>query len=153
MPALIDQLRAIGAHVATLDLTDPAAATAALRAAFPDGDALTAALRQAHSAGELPLRAASAEVSFGRLARPADAGGCSIDLVDIAGSGAGHTHPTGEVSWCVPWSGEPEFEGVGGGWAVLPPTSHHVPTVTGGRMLIVYWIPDGKVTWDPAPPA
>jgi hypothetical protein len=151
MPALIDQLREIGAYITTLDLTDPTAASAALRAAFPDGDALTASLRSAHAAGELPVRPAGPAISFGRLARPAEAGGCSIDVVDIAGAGAGHTHPSGEVSWCVPWSGEPEFEGAAAGWVVLAPGSHHVPTVTGGRMLIVYWVPAGKVTWDPAP--
>jgi hypothetical protein len=153
MPTLIDQLRAIGADVRALDLSNPTQATATLTAAWPDGAALTAALREAHADGALALRPASPEVSFGRLARAADGGGCSIDVVDISGAGAGHTHPTGEVSWCVPLLGEPSFEGVTSGWAVLAPGSHHVPTVTGGRMLIVYWIPDGKVTWDPTPTA
>jgi hypothetical protein len=30
---------------------------------------------------------------------------------------------------------------------VFPPDSAHVPTVTGGRMLIVYFLPGGAVEW------
>ena len=55
------------------------------------------------------------------------------------------------MSWCIPTEGSPIFEGAGSGWVVLPPGSHHTPTVTDGRMVIVYWIPGGEVVWgDPS---
>ncbi len=148
---LLDLTASIGRVVATLDLRDPVAARDALTAAVSaaDADALTAAIRAAHALGTLTPRAAGPSVRFGRVAKPdADNGGCSIDAVDINGAGAGHTHPRGEVSWCVPIEGVPAFEGVRAGWAVLGAGSHHVPTVTDGRMVIVYWIPGGEVIWD-----
>jgi 2-hydroxylaminobenzoate mutase len=148
---LLEQTASIGRVVATLDLTDPVAAREALRHLVPvsDVEALNAAVREAHAQGTLTPREANPSVRFGRIAKPsADTGGCSIDAVDIAGAGAGHTHPRGEVSWCVPLQGSPSFEGHGSGWVVLGAGSHHVPTVTGGRMAIVYWIPGGEVDWD-----
>jgi 2-hydroxylaminobenzoate mutase len=148
---LHDRTASIGRVVATLDLTDPVAARTTLSAAFSteDTSALDRVLREVHAAGTLTPRQATPNVWFGRVAKPdADHGGCSVDAVDIQGAGAGHRHPRGEVSWCIPLEGDPRFEGVASGWAVLAADSHHVPTVTGGRMLIVYWIPGGEVVWD-----
>ena len=48
-------------------------------------------------------------------------------------------------------SGKPLFDGRPPGWVVFPPASHHIPTVTGGEMLIVYFVPGGQVVWDAAP--
>lgn len=133
-----------------LDLSDPSAAKALLATRL-DGDtmaAITADLLSAHAEGGLTPKDGGPHVRFGRLARPSEASrGFSIDVVDIAGAGAPHTHPEGEVSWCVPLEGAPRFEGVAEGWAVCRPGSRHVPEVTGGRMLIVYWLPQGAVAW------
>lgn len=151
--ALIAAFRPVADVVATLDLTDAPAAAEALRRAIPADvtDALDHALRAAHGdARALTPRQAAPGLWFGRLAKPGpDTAGCSIDVVDMAGAGAGHTHPRGEVSWCIPLEGDPRFEGVARGWAVCAAGSRHVPAVSGGRMLIAYLIPDGAVVWDP----
>jgi len=69
----------------------------------------------------------------------------SIDAVDMNGPGPHHAHPGGEVNWCVALEGDPRFDGQPAGWVVMPPGSAHVPTVSGGRMLIVYLLPGGKI--------
>ncbi len=110
--------------------------------------AATLALLAAHEAGTLTPKVATPTLSFGRVAKPSEATlGFAIDAVDIAGAGAVHTHPQGEVSWLIPLEGTPVFEGKGAGFVVLPPGSRHVPTVEGGRMLIAYFLPDGAVDW------
>jgi hypothetical protein len=150
MTDLPSLLAPISVAVAELNLDDPERAVRELNHAFPvqTMEALTAALLAAHAAGTLTPREGGAGIRFGRAAKPGQLpGGCSVDVVDIEGAGAAHTHPRGEVSWCVPLSGAPTFEGVRSGWAVLAPGSSHIPTVTGGRMLIAYWLPDGALTW------
>jgi hypothetical protein len=91
-------------------------------------------------------------VKFGRVAKPCEAThGFSIDAVEMTGPGPGHTHPNGEfdLSFCL--DGEAEFEGQPEGWVVLAPGSWHVPTVTGGRMGILYFLPDGAIEFGPKP--
>lgn len=147
LPAL---LAPISQHLATLQLTDAPSARVALDDAFPPAAMapIVAALRAAHEAGTLTPRDAGPGVRFGRISKPTpETAGHSLDAVDLDGAGAPHTHPSGEVSYCVPLDGTPTFEGVSTGWAVLPPGSRHTPTTTGGRMLIVYWLPGGAVTW------
>ena len=65
--------------------------------------------------------------------------------VDMAGPGAEHVHPGGEVNLCFATEGDPRFCGTGEGWYVVPPGSQHVPEVTGGRMLIAYFLPQGAI--------
>ena len=64
---------------------------------------------------------------------------------------AGHTHTNGEINLGFAVKGDPKFDGRPAGWVVFPPGSHHIPTVTGGEMLLVYFLPVGKVAWDPPP--
>ncbi len=99
--------------------------------------------------GWLLPRSAGPNVSYGRLSK--DLRGFSVDAVLMEGPAAGHTHVNGEVNLCFRWSGDPRFDGRPPGWVVFPPGSHHVPTVTGGRMLILYFVPGGRVLWDPPP--
>ena len=47
------------------------------------------------------------------------------------------------------FEGEPTFDGHEPGWVVFPPGSHHIPTVEGGTMLFLYFMPGGAVVWDP----
>ena len=139
--------------LADLDLSDRQAAEQALdlRVSLPAREALTRTLLDAHAAGTLTPRRATPTLTFGRVAKASDTTrGFAVDAVDIAGTGAPHMHPRGEVSWCVPLEGSPRFEGAAEGWVVLPPKSRHAPTVTGGRMLIVYFLPGGEVAWDAA---
>lgn len=147
---LVSTLTPIGELLAVLDLSDVASAKSALQAQFDDERmySVSKSLLAAHAAGTLTPRSGGPSVSFGRVVKAANtAHGHSIDAVDISGPGASHGHPKGEVSWCIPLEGEPEFEGARAGWVVLPPGSAHTPTVTGGRMLIVYFLPDGAVDW------
>ena len=71
--------------------------------------------------------------------------GYSIDVVHMTGAGPMHRHPNGEVNYCVPLEGQPKFDGQEPGWVVFPPESRHVPTVSGGGMLIVYLLPEGAI--------
>jgi hypothetical protein len=147
---LVSTLIPIGEFLASLDISDTVAAKAALDAEFgparmkPVSDAILAA----HAAGTLTPRSAGPDVRFGRIAKPRETPtGHAIDAVDIAGAGAAHAHPEGEVSWCLPIEGAPVFEGASDGWVVLPPGSRHTPEVSGGRMVIVYFLPGGAIDW------
>jgi hypothetical protein len=145
--ALIALATPLLAHLATLDADHPADARRAL-AGF-DVSAFEAALRAAHATGALTPRE-QAGVRFGRLAK-ADASsfGFSIDIVEMAGPAAGsHLHPAGEFDLCFALEGDPRFDGHAPGWVVYPPGSRHVPVVTGGRMLIAYFLPGGAIRFD-----
>jgi hypothetical protein len=135
--------------VRRVDTTDPAAAERTLAAALPiDGpdaqeifDRLEILLGQGAIAnrGELPVR-------YGRVAKAGpDTEGFSIDVVHMSGAGPLHRHPKGEIDLCFALSGHPTFDGRAPGWVVYGPDSKHVPTVAGGEMLIVYFLPEGAI--------
>jgi hypothetical protein len=63
----------------------------------------------------------------------------------MTGPGPRHRHPRGELNYCIALEGAPTFMGQAPGWVVEPPGSEHVPTVAGGRMLIVYLLPQGEI--------
>ncbi|MEQ1505614.1 MAG: DUF4863 family protein [Myxococcota bacterium] len=154
MPSL-DEVRAALAPfaraIAALDLTDAAAVQARLNREHPVEalGAVRALLVDANAAGILTPRRASDGLTFGRVGKPSEElGGCSIDAVDMTGAGAPHTHPNGEVSLCFAVAGDPRFVGFPEGWVAVPPGSRHVPEVTGGRMVIVYFLPGGAMVWD-----
>ena len=149
--AVLDTLRPFVDAVAELDLTDAEGAMRSLEAAFPHSSLAPVhqQLAAARDAGWLTPRKATDTLSFGRVAKPTDATrNLSIDAVDMTGAGAAHTHPNGEVSLCFVEQGDPRFCGHPAGWVVVPPGSHHTPEVTGGRMLILYFLPDGAMIWD-----
>ncbi len=68
-----------------------------------------------------------------------------MDVVHINGAEPDNVRPTGEASFGVPLGGGPEYEGTRTGWHVLPPGPRHGPNVTGGRMPIVYLLPNGEM--------
>ena len=78
--------------------------------------------------------------------------GFRIDIVDMTGIGPGHIHPLGEINLCFATAhtdaGNTSFDGVSEGWVVKQPESWHKPTVRNGRMIIVYFLPKGKVQFD-----
>ena len=136
--------------VSVLDLSDPAAAERALEAAHPFAGLgpLGAAVFAARDEGWLTPKRATPDITFGRLAKATpETHGLSIDAVDMAGAGGEHIHPNGEVSLCFAESGDPRFVGRPAGWVIVPPGSRHVPEVTGGRMLILYFLPAGAITF------
>jgi hypothetical protein len=136
---LIDILRGV-------DVGDPKAAQAALQRAAPLEGALLQRVRALVDAGAeagwlLPKE--NGGVRFGRVAK--DLGGFSVDAVHMAGPGPEHVHPNGEIDLCFAHAGTPTFDGQPEGWVVLPPRSRHVPTVRGGEMRILYFLPGGAI--------
>jgi hypothetical protein len=86
---------------------------------------------------------------FGRVIEPAaDTNDLSVDVVDMIDlRGGHHTHPTGEVLMIMPQDADAKFDGRGKGWLVYAPGTGHRPTVRGGRTLVLYLLPEGKIEW------
>lgn len=151
---LLEVLEPVLSVLAGVDVSDPGAA-ARLSEELPlSGPALQrveAVVRRGLSEGWLCPRE-SGGVRFGRAARAsAETGGFSIDVVDMSGPGPGHSHPNGEVDLCFALEGEPTFDGQPPGWTVYPGGSWHVPTVSGGRMGILYFLPEGAIRFEARP--
>jgi len=148
-----EQLLALAAPIldrlASLDADRPALALREL--AGLDVSAFEEALRRAHREGWVTPRE-QAGVRFGRLAKPSEATrGFSIDIVEMAGPAAGpHTHTAGEFDLSFALEGAPAFDGHPPGWLVYPSGSRHTPVVTGGRMLIAYFLPRGEIRFEGA---
>lgn len=88
-------------------------------------------------------------IKFGRAA-PANhlTQGMSIDVVEMCDvAGPHHGHPNGEIDLIMPMNAGAEFDGRGAGWKVYPPGSAHRPTVSGGRALILYLLPDCAIAF------
>jgi hypothetical protein len=144
-----DQFAALLAPLAkALRAVDVDAADAAVQAerAAPFGGASIEAVRAAalanvDSAWLLPK--ANAGIRFGRVAK--DLHGFSVDAVLMDQPGPRHRHPNGEIDLCLPRRGEPRFDGKPPGWVVYGKGSEHVPTVRGGEMLILYFLPGGAI--------
>jgi hypothetical protein len=69
-----------------------------------------------------------------------------VDVVDMDNvAGGHHRHPTGEIDLVMPVSATATFDGRGAGWLVYEPGSAHVPTVAGGRALVLYLLPQGAI--------
>lgn len=93
-----------------------------------------------------------ADSRFSRLAKPAKSThGLSVDCVSMTGMAIDHTHTKGEVTIGFAADGaDPQavrFEGRAAGWIFLGPGSRHRPHVEGGRMNLIYFLPDGAVEW------
>ena len=129
-----------------------AALQAGLNLKFPPGSELFRAVNQAcHegiAAGWLCTQG-DARRRYGRIFEPGDAThGFSVDVVDITDLvGNHHRHPTGEIDMIMPVTPDAQFDGNGAGWLVYAPGSGHRPTVTAGRALILYLLPEGRIEW------
>lgn len=84
---------------------------------------------------------------YGRIFKPApELHGFSVDVVDMKDLvGPHHVHPTGEIDLIMPIEGEALFNGHPAGWLVCPPGSAHSPTVSQGRALVLYLLPEGRI--------
>jgi len=70
----------------------------------------------------------------------------SVDVVDMNEVvGPHHVHPQGEIDLIMPLEGDARFDGRPAGWCVYPPGSGHRPTVSGGRALVLYLLPEGQI--------
>lgn len=135
----------IAARCAALD-PDAADAAAALHA--ENVDQLEAACLAALSEGWLCNRE-SGGVKYGRVSRACpELSGFSLDAVVMDGPASGpHTHPRGEFDLCFPLSGSPTFDGSTARWTVYATRTTHIPTVKGGTMLILYFLPGGEIVF------
>ena len=121
-------------------------AAAAVERAVPFASAAVEALRKAALASigsDWLLPKSSAGIRFGRVAK--DLTGFSVDAVLMDVPGPKHRHPNGEIDLCFATRGEPEFDGHPPGWVVYGRGTTHVPTVRGGEMLILYYLPGGAI--------
>lgn len=86
-------------------------------------------------------------IKYGRVIKPApDLHGYSVDVVDMnAVRGPHHRHPNGEIDLVMPLTQDAKFDGHGAGWVVYGPDSAHFPTVTEGRALVLYLLPQGAI--------
>lgn len=125
---------------------------AELNRAFPARSetfrAIERACREGIAAGALCAQG-DAKRRFGRVLEPDDGlARFSIDVVDITDLvGNHHNHPTGEIDLIMPVDPGAKFDGRGAGWLVYEPGSGHRPTVTEGRALILYLLPEGRIEW------
>ena len=108
--------------------------------------ALERSCRDGVAAGWLCDREAGG-IRYGRIFKPApDLHGFSVDVVDMRDvAGPHHTHPNGEIDLIMPIEGEALFDGRPAGWLVCPAASAHRPTVSQGRALVLYLLPDGAI--------
>ncbi|MEO6708022.1 MAG: DUF4863 family protein [Planctomycetota bacterium] len=135
-----------------LDLSDPAKARIELERRLDPSSAkareLSKELLRLCNEGKIANRG-EMPVKWGRVAKATpETLDQSIDVVLMNGAGPRHRHPRGEVNFCMAVEGAPTFEGQAPGWVVLPPNSTHVPTVSGGTMLIVYLLPHGEMEFE-----
>ena len=86
-------------------------------------------------------------IRYGRIFKPApDLHGFSVDVVDMRDiAGPHHVHPNGEIDLIMPIDGDALFDGRPAGWLVCPPGSAHRPTVSQGRALVLYLLPQGQI--------
>ena len=86
-------------------------------------------------------------IRFGRPVKPGEpTHGFSVDVVEMDDVvGPHHSHPNGEIDLVMPLSDKAAFDGVARGWKVYGAGSAHRPTVTGGKALVLYLLPDGAI--------
>ena len=86
-------------------------------------------------------------IRYGRVLKATDdLNWFSVDVVDMdTVVGPHHSHPNGEIDLIMPQSSAARFDGHGAGWCVYGPGTAHRPTVTEGRALVLYLLPEGAI--------
>ena len=152
--ALLVALGPVLRQLSNCDPSQPGLADQLNRELPPDGEQLAPVrelLRAGLSEGWLCPRGTPG-MSFGRVSKATpESHGFSIDAVHMNQPGPGHTHPKGESVLCFAISGNPRFDGREPGWTCYPPGSWHIPTVSDGEMVILYFLPDGAIRFEPKP--
>lgn len=115
----------------------------------PDGDefqALAGACQAGIAEGWLCNREHGG-IKFGRVVKPGPAThGFSVDVVDMYNiAGPHHAHPKGEIDMVIPETEGALFDDHSRGWVVYGPNSAHQPTVSQGRAIVLYLLPDGEI--------
>jgi hypothetical protein len=72
-------------------------------------------------------------------------------------SGQFHIHPYGEINTVITFDDTAEMRGIdawqGAGWTSPGPGTRHYPTVRGGRVLALFFLPAGRIAYPDKPPA
>lgn len=112
----------------------------------PEFKAIEAACHEAIEAGWMCAQGGAGR-RFGRVIAPGpQTANLSVDVVDLTDIiGPHHCHPNGEICMVMPVTPAARFDGKGAGWKVYPPGSAHRPTVTAGRALVLYMLPEGRI--------
>ena len=86
-------------------------------------------------------------IRYGRVLKASAAtDGFSVDVVDMENiEGPHHAHPNGEIDLIMPFTEGACFDTYPAGWCVYEPGSAHRPTVTAGRALVLYLLPNGAI--------
>ncbi|MDM0043963.1 DUF4863 family protein [Variovorax dokdonensis] len=86
-------------------------------------------------------------IRYGRVFKADDAlHRFSVDVVDMQDiAGPHHVHPQGEIDLIMPLEGDAQFDSRPAGWCVYGPGTAHRPTVSRGRALVLYLLPEGKI--------
>jgi hypothetical protein len=89
----------------------------------------------------------AAGIKYGRVIKPgAETHGFSVDVVEMDNiKGPHHRHTNGEIDMIMPLNGNAKFDGHGAGWLVYGPGSAHYPTVSEGKAIVLYLLPDGAI--------
>ncbi len=134
-----------------LDLSKPEEARERLEEAFPPDGEWATRVRELFQAGVADgwlCDRQAGTARFSRVAKPGEATrGFSVDAVELSGRGVWHRHTAGEVNLCFPADPGATFDGHEGGWVVFGEGSDHVPTVEGGTMRLLYFLPGGRIEW------
>lgn len=115
-------------------------------------DALAAACQSGVRDGWLCNREGGG-IRYGRALKATEAThGFSVDVVDMENiAGPHHAHPNGEIDLIMPLTLGASFDTYPAGWCVYEPGSAHRPTVTEGRALVLYLLPNGAIDFTAVP--
>ena len=148
LESFVRQITPLAERLAGLSLDDPESLQTWLREDLPLDEPMITAIRAAAEKGAEEgwlLTRQNGPLRYGRVAK--DLCGFSVDAVWMDGPGPRHRHPNGEIDLCFAIDGDPRFDGNEPGWTVYGKGSAHVPTVSGGTMLILYFLPGGAIEW------
>ena len=92
-------------------------------------------------------------IRFGRIIKHGpETSGFSVDVVLMDNiQGPYHGHPNGEIDMVIPETADARFDGQGQGLKVYAAGSEHYPTVTDGKAIVLYLLPDGAIDFKRAP--
>lgn len=112
----------------------------------PEFNRVFEACRAGIAAGWMCNREAGG-IKFSRVIKPSEAiHGFSVDVVEMNDiKGPHHRHPKGEIDMIMPLDAGAKFDGRGKGWLVYPAGHAHHPTVSDGKAIVLYLLPDGAI--------
>lgn len=148
-----EKIREVTTAIAGLPVEPALSAT--LEAKFPPGsetfETIMALCRQGIAEGWLCQREAGG-IRYGRPVKPGpDTAGFSVDVVLMDSlAGPHHGHPNGEIDMIIPETPGATFDGKGEGWLVYGPDTAHHPTVSNGRAIVLYLLPQGAIQFTKA---